>query len=314
MTTATLEAPGATALEPGIHPDVPMLDYLRLPYMSGSRLEVFRRSPLQYRHSLTAEPKVTPALERGTALHLALLEPEKFEGRYVVIGTCEGRLKNGNPCSYQGSWWREGQSFCKRHDPLDGAPMDPEVEVLTETEMAKVVGMRDAIMERDDPGARRARSMFEGDGAFEVTIIFDDPETGVRCRIRPDRLVRRAGMHVALKSARAASGYAFRRDAESRGYFRSLALYRRGLQAVNWPYQHTSVLAIEPEPPHDLECWLVEEGTPDGALETADREVTEALRDFVRCRDDDFWPGYNRGELKLLTRPGWATRDDKEGL
>jgi len=295
----------AEGLEPGIHRDVPIRDYLALPYMSASRLEVFRRSPLQYRHALTVEKEPTDAMLRGTALHLALLEPGKFEGRYVTIGRCAGRKADGERCQYNGSVYRDGQSFCGTHDPAKGDPIDPSVHVMKQPEYDKVLGMRDAVKERDTPGAERARTLFEGRGEFEVTVVFDDPETGVRCRIRPDRLVERAGMHVALKSARNAAGYAFRRDAENRGYFRSLALYRRGLLAVGWPYRDTSVLAIEPEPPHDLECWLADED--EHGLRSADREVTAALREYAECERDDQWPGYNRGGFALLTRPSWAT-------
>ena len=293
-------------LGPGIHQNVPMEDYLALPFMSASRLERFRRSPMQYRHSLTAPAEVTPALERGTALHLAILEPALFEGRYVVLGICEGRKKDGAPCSYQGSVYRDGQSFCKTHDPAKGEAPDPRVEIMQETEYAKVLGMAAAI--RGNP---RAWSCFEGRGDFEATIIFEDPETGVVCRIRPDRLVERAGMHVALKSTRDASEHAFRNDAERRGYFRSFALYRRGLRAVEWPYQATAVVAPEPEAPHDLDCFLVDEGRFEAALETADVEVSALLRQYAECEKDNHWPGYCRGEFRLLTRPSWATKSEE---
>ena len=65
----------APTLEPGLYRDVPMAEYLALPYMSASKLEVLNRSPLQYRHSLTAPQQTTDALARGTALHMAVLEP-----------------------------------------------------------------------------------------------------------------------------------------------------------------------------------------------------------------------------------------------
>lgn len=303
----------SAAPEPGIYPDVPMAEYLAWDCVSASGLEVLRRSPLQYRHWLTAERPTSPALDRGTALHLALLEPDLFRARYVVAEPCEAVIQSGKrkdqPCGNPGLFQHRGVGWwvCGVHArSLDGEPEDG-VNVIPAETHAQVLAMRDAVH-----ASPRARSMFEGEGAFEVSVVFRDPASGVLCKIRPDRLVERAGMHVALKSARDASERGFQRQAETLGYFRSLALYRRGLKAVGWPYRHTSVLAIEPEPPHDLDCYLVDEGGTDSAMETADAEVAALLHLYAGCTDTDTWPGYNTGGFRLLTRPGWATKTRHE--
>jgi hypothetical protein len=293
---------------PGIHPDMPMAEYLALPYMSASRLELIRRSPLQYKHSLTAPQKTSPALERGTALHLAVLEPLLFEGRYITIGQCEGLKKDLQRCGYQGSVYRHGKSYCGTHDPEKGAEPDASIEVLTEKDYAAVIGMRDAILAH-----KRARSLFEGRGLFEATVIFDDPITGVRCKIRPDRLVERAGMLTDIKSSWDACPLAFPRLAENRGYFRKLALYRRGLLAVEWPFREVSVLAIESDAPYDLAPYLIEDMKD---LDKADVEITRLLQVAKQCTETDTWPGYASSEdgFLMLRRPAYAVRDDEGGL
>jgi hypothetical protein len=295
-------------LEPGVYPELPMADYLALPYMSASRLELIRRSPLQLKHSLGQPEETSPALERGTALHLAVLEPLLFEGRYVTIGQCEGLKKNLERCSYQGSVLRNGKSFCGTHDPDKGADPDPDIEVLTEKDFNAVLGMRDAIMAH-----KRARSLFEGRGLFECTVIFDDPVTGVRSKIRPDRLVERAGMLTDIKSSWDACPSAFPRLAENRGYFRKLALYRRGLNAVGWPLREISVLAVEPDPPFDLAPYLIEDMKD---LDAADAEITRLLALYQQCTETNTWPGYASSEdgFLMLRRPAWAVRTEEGGL
>lgn len=299
----------ATAIEPGLHRDMPMAEYLAIPALSGSKLEKLRKSPLQLRYAeLHDDGETSDALDRGTALHLALLEPLIFEGRYVTIGQCEGKKKDGTPCTYNGSVYRLGQSFCKTHDPDKGEPIDPGLEVLKEPDMDAVLGMRDAIHAHP-----RAQTLFQGAGDFEATVIWEDEETGVICRIRPDRLVERAGMHVALKSTRDAAPWKFPRDAENRGYFRSLAFYRRGLRAIGWPYQATTVVAVESAAPFDLVPYLANEED----LDTADREITRLLREYRRCTGDDDWPGYDCGPSGLmeLRRPAWARDTElQEGI
>lgn len=287
---------------PGIHTGLSMEDYLALPYMSASRLEILRRSPKQLQHALGEPPKSSPALERGTALHLAVLEPLTFDGHYVALGQCEGTKKDGDRCTYQGSYYRDGQSFCKTHDPAKGEPMDPEIHVLAADELDRVHGMRDAILAH-----RRAASLFEGNGLFEATVIFDDPETGVRCKVRPDRLVERAGMLVDLKTTRDATHHFFAGDAERRGYFRKLALYRRALRTVGWPYGMAAVLAVESEAPHDLIPYLAQESD----LDAADTELSRLLEVYRRCAAEDVWPGYTE-EFRTLFRPSWGKDEDAD--
>jgi len=288
-------------LPPGIHLGVGMGDYLALPYASASGLELLDKSPKKYRHALEHPIEETPAMRLGTALHLAVLEPDTFGARYIVIGRCEGRKKDGERCQYQGSTYRDGQSFCGTHDPAKGEPLAPGVVILEEPARDDVVGMADAIRAH-----ARGSSLFDGAGAFEATVVFDDPATGVRVKIRPDRLVDRAGMLVELKSTRDASDRFFPKDSENRGYFRKLALYRRGLRAAGFPYKSAAVLAVESEAPYDLVPYLVDEGDLDGL----EGELDRLLALYAECSSSGVWPGYAE-EFQLLRRPAWARNRDE---
>ncbi len=295
MTTATLN--------PGWTRDLALSDYLALPAMSASLLEEFRRCPEHYRYTLQAPRSATPALERGTALHLATLEPETFEGRYVTLGRCEGKRKDGERCAYQGSVYRDGQSFCKSHDPGKGeAPDDPTIAVLAEADYASVLGMRDAVLRHP-----RSGSLFEGRGELEVTGVFEDPETGVLCKIRPDRLVERANLSVNLKSTRDASPWVFGSDAARRGYHRREAFYRRGLAALGTECTASALVTVESAPPYSVACYLIDE---DDLRITSD-EVTRLLDHFKYCEAEDYWPGYG-DEFLTLRLPGWATRNEED--
>jgi hypothetical protein len=140
-------------------------------------------------------------------------------------------------------------------------------------------------------------------------LVFDDPNTGVRCKIRPDRLIERAGMLVDIKSCRDAAEWAFPRQAENLGYFRKLALYRRGLRAHGWPIQEIAVLAIESEAPYDLAPYLVDPND----IDATDDEVSRLLRLFVTCKETNRWPGYAASEdgFLVLRRPAWAQNGEQ---
>lgn len=278
----------------GFYRDMPMQDYLALPFLSAGRLEKLRRSPLQYRYAPARDEKKQDERELGSAVHLAILEPGRFKDYYVVLGQCCGYTKGKNErCRNQGSIYREQQSWCKIHDPAKGTPLDATVEVISQEDFDATVGMRDAVLSHE-----RARSLFEGKGDFEVTVIFDDPDTGVRCKIRPDRLIERAGMNVDIKTTYDAAEWSFPRQAEVRGYFRKLAFYRRGLKAMGWPYESSSILAIESGHPFDMIPYLCDEDE----LDSAELEVMQLLSVLRECMDSDRWPGYAT-DFVTLYRP-----------
>lgn len=293
-----------SGLSVGLHRGLSMADYLALPFMSASRLEAMRRSPRWFNHQRTAPPKTSDALERGTALHLRILEPALYETRYVVAEPCVVPLKSGprkdQACGNPGLFKLRGVGWaCGQH--LKGGEPENGAETITADNDARVKGMAKVIEEHP-----RAKSLFEGRGEFEATIIFEDPDTGVLVRVRPDRLVERAGMYVALKTTRDATPEAFAKDAENRGYFRSFALYRRAFRAIGWPYSTTAVLAVESEPPYDAVPYLIDEADIDGA----EAEVTRLLRRFKDCEAEGRWPGVAT-EFLTLRRPRWATQHEE---
>jgi exodeoxyribonuclease VIII len=267
-------------LDVGIHHGIPMEEYLALPHMSGSKLEKLRRSPLQLLHSMAApRGPSSDAMNLGSAAHCLLLEPDLFTNLYVRGIDGDGRTKAV----------KDARAALAAEYPF--------ATILNGEQWGAVTGIRDSVMAH-----RRARTLFEGEGAFEATVIWRDEESGVLCKARPDRLVERAGMHVALKTTRDAAPWSFPRDAEKLGYFRSLAFYRRGLRAVGWPYKSTAVLAVESVPPFDLVPYLPEE---DSDLDSADAEVSRLLRLYRTCEADASWPGYS-DDFMVLNRPAWA--------
>ena len=85
MSTATMEE-RTTAIEVGWHEGLTMEEYLAIDAMSASGIEQLRKSPLHFRYYRDNPKPSTPAMELGTALHMALLEPLLFEGQYVTLG------------------------------------------------------------------------------------------------------------------------------------------------------------------------------------------------------------------------------------
>ena len=303
MSTATMEE-RTTAIEVGWHEGLTMEEYLAIDAMSASGIEQLRKSPLHFRYYRDNPKPSTPAMELGTALHMALLEPLLFEGQYVTLGQCEAQKRSGFPCENQGKFYRDGQSFCgvRGHDPGEGEDMDPVISVLEEDAMADLVGMALAIQAHP-----RARTFFTGHGNYELTGVWRDEETGVLCKIRMDRDIERSLMIADLKSSRDASPEAFRRDASRMGYHRKAAFYRRGCAALGRERNASVLIVPENVTPYPVAVYLLDEDD----LTATNREITRHLNRYAMCLADDHWPGYG-DEMMTLKMPPWAVEQDRE--
>lgn len=274
----------AAALTPGMHRGVSMADYLAMSAMSASALEEFRRSPAHYRYRLESPPDSTAALDRGEALHAALFEPGLFDGHWLRSIEGDGRRKEV----------REARAA--------QIADNPDAQIIPAVDFDSVIGMRDSVLAHP-----RAKTLLNGYGEIEVTGVFEDPDTGVLCKFRPDRVVGRASLNVNLKSARDASPIGFGRAAANLGYHRREAFYRRGLRAVGVECRGSAIVAVEPDPPYAVACYLWDEED----LNAAEREVIRLLRYYATCERDNHWPAYGE-EFLSLRLPKWATEAEGE--
>ena len=309
MNEATRAPIGTTRFEPGWHEGVAMGTYLADPAVSASKLwKLHSTTAAHLRHELE-EPvdDTTDPQELGNLLHTAVYEPDKFAGRYVVLGTCAGKTKEGKSCSYQGSIYRDGQSWCKTHDPAKGEPEDPTLHTVAGNLKDQALAMKARLLAHPTAGM-----LLRTPGPRELTVVWQDEETGLWCRIRPDQLVRDAAtlpkvLHeseVNLKSTgRPASHDSFTRHAHDLGYYFRAAFYRLGLGATGfWP-QNQLYPVVESTPPHEVIVYRMHED----ALDIGEAEVRQALNTLARCLKTGEWPGYGR-EVHDLTLPHWRLK------
>jgi hypothetical protein len=89
------DLPRDDELPPGIHPGVPFADYQAMRGINQSTLKHFSRSAAHVRHSLDDRRPGTPAQLLGTAMHCALLEPDRFRRDYFLPPKADRRTKVG---------------------------------------------------------------------------------------------------------------------------------------------------------------------------------------------------------------------------
>lgn len=289
-------------LAPGVYDDLPEDIYHALPYASASRLNrAAAYSWAHVKHDMDNPLEPTPAMQKGTAVHMATLEPELFDVRYDVAGPCEGTTAKGAPCKYGGSVRIGGKWYCGTHAKQQNGHAPDNVEVLSQAFYDDVIGMRDSLLTHP-----RLGRLFDAPGRAELSIIWDETLPSgavVRCKARLDREIElpSAGhVLVDIKSTNDARAHAFQRTMVERGYYRQASMYRRALAAHDLPPAHLVFAAVESSAPYAARGYRLE----DDAAVQGHNEITDLLEGWHQCQESGIWPGY-ADDVEALTLPNW---------
>ncbi|MFO0253387.1 MAG: PD-(D/E)XK nuclease-like domain-containing protein [Betaproteobacteria bacterium] len=245
-----------------------------------STLKHLRDSPMAYRHALLNPPADKTAFMVGRAVHTLVFEPETFDSAYAIWMKGDRRGK---------AW----DAFTAEHKGLT---------ILKAAEADECAAMATAV--RQHP---LVQPYLDG-GVFEQPVFWTDPETGIRCKAKPDWVLPETRTVLDLKSARSIEARRFGTEAARMGYHLQLAHYRNGVRAAyGWEPKRLLLVAVEKAAPHDV---AVFELGPDEAY-VANQDVRDLLHQLKECTDSGRWPGRYTQEQALLL-PAWITNSDDE--
>lgn len=284
---------------------VTFAEYVAMPSVNWSTLRAILRSPLHYQHALAHPMAETPAMRLGSAVHCAVLEPDVFPLRYVVV-TPEQIADLAPPRNT-----REGRAAWAAY--LDAHPDQPDrVDsdeyqrlVLADALPGKVLlaadtydrclAIRDAVQAHPAAGPYVA-----GAGANETVIAWDDPAIG-RCKGRLDRVSDNPPAIVDLKTSRDIDSGAFGRQAAALLWHAQLAWYQAGWKRATGVLLPCVIVAVENTPPYDVALVNVDEDS----LEAGRDDVRRAISTLAECRASGEWPGRYPSPVALQL-PSWV--------
>ena len=268
----------------GLFAGIPDDQYHASQTIGSSDLKKVLRSPAHY---AVSRPELNPnwipqvetdALRIGKAYHAMILEPASFVTRFAIWRGADRRTKVG------------------KAEYAELLTQNAGKTILSAEEYAKLSAMREvALANPTVAGVLQA-------GASEVSFVWTDPETGVRCKCRPDWY--RSDLLIAdLKSTRDAGLSSFSRDMVSYGYYISAAHYLMGYEQVIGESLDGNFLLIaqEKDPPYAIGSYAI----ADAALSRGRVKVQQALQRIARCRQRGQWEGYDT-QVQTITLPGWA--------
>lgn len=275
-----------TDLAPGLHLDIPDDDYRLLPGLSSTGIKNMLKSPAHYQWYRTHRVEKA-AYDVGHAAHAKILGV----GLGVIAYPDEHLTASGNVSTKAATiaWAAE-----QRAQGL--APITPQ-------QVSEVDAMAEAVARHPIAG----KLIGSGTGHPEVSLIWDDPQTGIRCKGRIDWL-RDEPVAVDLKTARTADPTRFGRTAADYGYAEQAIHYLNGLTATRGDddarfYQ----VLVETDAPHFVSVVELDETFRMLAAE----RVRRAIDTYAECQASGEWPAYP-ATIHPVAAPAWYGDDAEE--
>lgn len=268
---------------PGKYHDVPFEQYLAWDAVSVHDLMLVARSPAHFQAIREKPPEPTAAMRFGTAAHAWILFDAEAADHVVVAPKVDRRTKAGKEA------WADFEAMAGNR------------VVISEDEARHLARMKAAIY--DSPAAKGLLDMAD---EREVSCAWEDAESGLLCRGRPDAMGN--GVIIDLKTSADARPREFAKTAANFNYDAQAAYYLDGLTSNGLaPEGATFVfIVVEKLPPYGVAVYALDAD----AMENGRRKYRSALETYASCRTTNAWPAYNEAKsITSLSLPRWAFND-----
>lgn len=249
--------------------------------ISNSGLKLIGRSPAHFNQQPDKPETRNKVL--GAALHMAILEPDLFYDTYILLRDAKDR----NAKEYKEAKKEYGEEI-----------------VLVSSECAKVEGISKSLWSKFG-------ELLSLPGHNELSGFVADPETGVMCRHRFDKLTN-SGIAIDLKTTVDARSDAFSRSIHAYGYNQQAAFYSDQYEWITGNQLDDFVfIAIESESPYAAKLYRV----GNQSLEIGREQYRAALNKYAECKASGFWPGYECSNIEEIEVPQYViNRHDFEQI
>lgn len=266
-------------IQPGIYFDIANEAYHAGPGVSKSQLDDIADIPAIYlwRKNAPVDTEKTKPLDIGTAFHCCTLEPDEFSNRFIIAPEFNRRTNDGK---------QEEKAFLE-------SCVSSGKTIITAEEGRKLDLMRQSIM-----ALPMGKWLLESVGFCESSIYWEDTETGLLCRCRPDKIIPEYNWIVDVKTT--ADIHKFKTAFYDYRYHVQDAFYSDGYRA-EFGEIPTFVFLVAST---TIECgrYPVEIFMMgDEAKLAGQHEYHRNLKTLAECTRNNDWP-----TIKTLNLPRWA--------
>lgn len=293
--------------------------------VSPSGLMLFMKSPKHYawRYIKKKGYKQTQAQADGKAIHMAILEPERFERSYVhldkkdypnaLAGMAEFRAHIEKLNEEKSLKIKKSGTLAELAELIKA--VDPDVEfwddivkkvtegktLLDDADKEQIAGIKESLAENEDLSFLINHSK----GRTEQKLWVRHKRTGVILHGVLDWFAENFGnrpVYADVKTTRCAEMDEFSRDIWNNKTFIQMAMYEYMLQEVFGVDPLAMFIAIEKTGPYCIEGYPADIGM----MSVGRTMMEQKLDDLVKCYKENNWPGYNKGRLVQIGLPRWA--------
>ena len=255
--------------------EMPAEKYHAVDALSKSMMSKLLKSPAHYKAALEERQEPSKAMQVGTAVHAAVLEPHLYQQLVAVIPPdVDMRTKEGKA-------WKE--QYKSRSI------------VLTTPEDLEIQGIANSV--RRHP----FWDIIHLDHKIEASIFAEDEETGLPLKARPDLWVEDHTL-VDIKTTDDASPDAFARTVTTFGYHLQAAHYLTMTGAENFIF-----VAVERKAPYAVGIYRLDAEW----VQMGEVQRRKAITILHECRAMDSWPAYPTSAV-TLSCPRWALNKSEQ--
>lgn len=239
-------------IKPGVYYDMPAKQYFAEEALSKSGMVDLNRSAHHYQTAKRIKKEPTKSMIFGSAMHLAILEPNRFED--MVFEHSKKTPKSND----------EGQLF------LYGETI-AEIKTISENV-------------RNHPVAGR---LLEG-SQKEVSLFWKDKDLDFMCKARADIINTNLNFMCDLKFCTDASYNTFARQTVNLKYHWQSYWYVRGYRELTGYTYPFLFICIEGAPTYSIAIYLATKQM----MEKAEPGVDICRNIYASCMENDTWNGY----------------------
>ena len=244
-------------------------------------------SPEKFKWNLEHPVEQTPAMAFGSACHKFILEPESFLDEYAIAP--EGinrRTKEGK---------EQWETFCNVNEGKT---------IVNAEDMQIAAEMRTAL-----DHCPLAKKLIYGKGETEMLFFWTDKDTGEKCKIKVDRLVKfnRRWYVVDYKTTQCAETFRFNSDIFKLGYHLQAAMYTEGVMKAKKMRKRPGFLFVaqEKKAPYSVNVIEVSEEVMNAGI----AKFRQLMDRYHECRVLDKWPGYVGDVPNDAFLPNWMQQE-----
>lgn len=231
-------------------------DYFNSPAISQSDLKEILKSPKHFYHKkFVSKEEPTFAMRLGSAVHMAVLEPDEFNKKYICTDL-DKRTKAFKDAAYNKI-------------------------ALSRDESETVLGIKSALSQSEE-----INNLLK-DAHIEHALFWK--ENGIDCRAKFDAVSDKHKLVIDLKTTESAYWNDFRQSIIKYQYDFQCAFYSKGLSVIGKPYDFLFI-AVEKKPPYEFSLIKISQDD----LITASQIVDGCISTVKICMEKNTWPGYPR--------------------